>query len=156
MQEDLKHIIELAIAFEKESYHFYTALKKNTKNPQLTEILDQLANAEIGHRRKLENILKRGTVEGEKIFRELQPKQVKDMKLSDHLLPARIDSNSTFQEIMIAAMHREKGAHDFYKTMTKLAATDEARNLFEFLAAEELEHKGILERLYEDEIYTEF
>ena len=156
MDSNLKHILELAIAFEKESYHFYTTLKNRVKEPQVIEILEQLATAELGHRKKLETILHQGITEGQEIFKKLKPREVEDMKLSDYLQPVKLDNSSTFQDIMIAAMHREKGAYDFYRTMAKLAATNDAKALFEFLAAEELEHKSTLERLYDEEVYTEF
>jgi len=156
LTNELKGIINLAISFEKESYVFYSGLKENIKNRALKDVLNDLAVSEIAHRTKLEGLLKKIVVEGENIFKEMEPKQVEDMKLSEYLVSMNLTEDSSFQDILIAAMHREARANKFYVNMQTLAKSEETMRLFEFLAHEELEHKNIIEKIYEDEVYKEF
>ena len=57
---------------------------------------------------------------------------------------------------MIHAMKREQKAYQFFKDMAKVVSSIEVKNLFEDLAAEELDHKGKIETEYDDVIYKEF
>jgi rubrerythrin len=57
---------------------------------------------------------------------------------------------------MIHAMKREQSAYEFYNDMAKVVTSIEVKNLFEDLAAEELDHKGRIETEYDDVIYKEF
>ena len=92
----------------------------------------------------------------EEMFMDMEPKQVENMKLSEFLIPITLNQDSSFQDILISSMHREGKANEFYMNMLKLARSDETRKLFEFLAAEELEHKNLIEKWYDDEVYKEF
>lgn len=153
---ELKAILEMAISFEKESYTFYNGLKERIKNRALSGILDELATSEIAHRTKLEHLLSNYEEQGEKMLGTLEPRDVEDLKLSEFMLPMKLDGDSSFQDVLIAAMQREGRANEFYVKMLRLAKSEESRNLFEFLAQEEMEHKNIIEKIYDDEIYTEF
>ena len=157
MNENLKHILETAIDFENGSYNFYSELKMKVKNKALHSILDELAQSEIGHRDKLESLLGKMELDGEeKAFRKIEVKDKEDMKIADYLRPISIDENSTFQDILIAAMKREERAYKFYLNMLSYTTGEEGKKIIEFLAGEEKDHKNILEKIYEDEIYTEF
>jgi len=156
MNDELKDILKLAISFEEESFKFYNGLRNTIENRAIYGVLEDLAKSEIGHRTKLENLMETYEKTGDQMFQTLEPKEVEDMKLSDFLLPMKLSPDSSFQDVLIAAMKREGGAHDFYVNMQKLARTEESRKLFEFLAQEELEHKNIIERLYDDHVYQEF
>lgn len=156
MNEELKDIIELAISFEQESYIFYNGLKETIDNRALHGTLDDLATAEIGHREKLETMLNQYIEMGDEMFESVAPKEVENMKLSDYLLPMKLSEDSSFQDVLIASMHREGQANEFYVNMLRLAKSEESRKLFEFLAQEELDHKNIIEKIYDDEVYKEF
>ncbi len=51
---------------------------------------------------------------------------------------------------------REKAAHDFYKAMGEMIEDKLTQNLFEMLAQEELRHKYVLEKTYEEVVYKDF
>jgi rubrerythrin len=53
-------------------------------------------------------------------------------------------------------MKREESAYNFYNDMSKVVTSTEIKNLFEELAAEELDHKVRIETEYDDVIYKEF
>jgi rubrerythrin len=156
MNSELKEILDLAINFEKESYVFYSGLVETIQNRALHGVLKDLATSEIGHRTKLENLMKDIEEVGQKVIVDMEPKEVQNLKLGDLLLPMDLKPGSSFQDVLIAAMKREGNAHEFYLNMQKLAKTEESRKLFEFLANEELEHKNIIEKPYDDKVYQEF
>ncbi len=156
MTTELKNVLKMAIDFEKESYEFYSGLKEKVKNRILIGILDELARAETGHRAKLEKLSRDYAEHGNEMFERLEPRTVEDLKLADYLLPIKIDEGSSFQDVLIIAMHREGKANELYLNMLKLARSPESRDLFVFLAQEELEHKNIIEKLYEEQVYTWF
>lgn len=146
----------MAISFEKESFLFYNGLKDTIKNASLHGILADLATSETKHRTRLEDMMKELETKEQEMFVEMVPKQVENMKLSDFLVSTKLNPDSSFQDILIAAMHREGRAYEFYQNMLKLAKSRDTLQLFEFLAKEELEHKNIIEKLYDDEVYKEF
>lgn len=156
MNQQIKEILEHAINFEKESYTFYTGLKEIIKNRALHGVLDELAQAEIGHQTRLEQMLKDLDEKESEMFISMEPKQVENMQLSEFLVPIKLNPESSFQDILISAMHREGRAYDFYQKMETLASSEETHKLFEVLAKEELEHKNIIEKWYDDEVYKEF
>ncbi|HQP36614.1 MAG TPA: ferritin family protein [Polyangiaceae bacterium] len=59
------------------------------------------------------------------------------------------------QQVLIAAGKREAGSHALYTALAGVAVDAEIANLFDYLAAQELEHKQRVERLYEDLFYRE-
>jgi rubrerythrin len=57
--------------------------------------------------------------------------------------------------VLIVSGKREAGSHALYSALAGAATDLEVANLFEYLAAQELEHKQRIERLYEDLFYRE-
>jgi rubrerythrin len=58
--------------------------------------------------------------------------------------------------VLIFAARREKTAHDFYMAMSEDVEDALIRNVFEMLAAEEMQHKYLLEKTYEELAYQDF
>ncbi len=56
-----------------------------------------------------------------------------------------IDETTTPEEAIRVAIEREKGSHEYYKQAAKIAKYPGTRQMFEFLAKEELKHRRILE-----------
>jgi len=71
------------------------------------------------------------------------------------LLDKEITPDSTVQDIMVHVMKREQKIYAFYDNMLKTTTSIPVRNLFEELAAEELEHKVKIETEYDDIFYKE-
>ncbi len=145
-------IIQRAIRFEEDAYNFYTGASEMVKLPHVQDMLNELAGEEVKHKEKLEELLAGDT---EKIVAAKQGHKIEDLKLADYLVPQPFDEDATFQEVLIIAMQREKNAYDFYNLMAGLAS-EAAKELFQFLAQEELGHKNKVEVLYDDIIYKEF
>jgi rubrerythrin len=56
-----------------------------------------------------------------------------------------LDETTTPQEAIRIAMEREKGSHEFYTQAAKIAKYPGTKQMFEYLAKEELKHRRMLE-----------
>ncbi len=146
-------IIKRAIRFEEDAYDFYTGASEMVKLPHVKDMLNELAGEEVKHKEKLEDLLAGDT---EKIVAAKQSRKIQDLKLAEYLVAPPLDEDATIQDVLMTAMQREKNSHDFYNLMAGLAASEAAKELFRFLAQEELGHKNKVEVLYDDIIYKEF
>jgi rubrerythrin len=146
-------IIQQAIRFEEDAYDFYTGTSEMVKLPHVKDMLKDLASDEVKHKEKLEELLVGDT---ERIVAAKQRQQIQDLKLADYLVAPPLDEDATIQDVLMIAMQREKNSHEFYNLMAGIAASEAAKELFQFLAQEELGHKNRIEILYDDIIYQEF
>ena len=89
-------------------------------------------------------------------IRRSKAESVTDLRLSDHLVGGSLDPDADYQEVLLFAARREKAAHDFYQAMGELIEDKLTQNLFEMLAQEELRHKYVLEKTYEEVVYKDF
>lgn len=145
-------IIRRAIQVEEDAYSFYTGASEMVKLPHVKDMLNDLAGEEVKHKEKLESLLA-GDIE--QIVAAEKSQKIQDLRLADYLVASPLDKNATIQDVLMTAMQREKNAHDFYNLMAGLAS-EAAKDLFQFLAQEELGHKNKIETLYDDIIYKEF
>jgi rubrerythrin len=147
-------IIQRAIQVEEDAYSFYTEASEMVKLPHVRDMLNELAGEEVKHKEKLEELLAGDNTE--QIIAAGQSHKIQDLKLADYLVVSQpLNEDATFQEVLIIAMQREKNAYDFYNLMAGLAS-EAAKDLFQFLAQEELGHKNKIEVLYDDIVYQEF
>jgi rubrerythrin len=149
--QTLKEILDRAIQNEDEANRFYSQAANTVKDPSAKELLNEFAEIELKHKTVLQNF-DLSTVDEE----HHTVKETHDLHLSDYLLDKEITPDSSIQDIMIHAMKREQKAYQFFKDMAKVVSSIEVKNLFEDLAAEELDHKGRIETEYDDVIYKEF
>ncbi|MGC8827824.1 MAG: ferritin-like domain-containing protein [Anaerolineae bacterium] len=149
----IEEVIRQAIVGEEDSHALYVHAAGRVKDPNAKAMLEELAKDELGHKAKLESLLKRGLtweiVEGE--F-----KKVQDLKLGDHLVAEPLDEQADLQAVLTTAIRREKESHDLYAAMAGVTCDETVRSLFEFLANEELTHKRKLESTFEDIVYQQF
>jgi rubrerythrin len=66
-----------------------------------------------------------------------------------------IDDTTTPQEAIRMAIEREKGAHEFYAQAAKIAQYPGTKQMFEFLAKEEIKHRRMLEEELNKDYYQE-
>lgn len=149
----VEEIIRKAIRFEEEAYDFYTGASRMVELLHIGDMLNELADEEVKHKERLEKLLE-GDIE--KIVAAQQGHKIEDLKLADYLVSPPLDEKATLQEVLIVAMQREKASYDFYNLMAGLAGGEGIRELFEFLAREELGHKNKVETLYDEIVYQEF
>lgn len=148
----LEEVIQLAVEREVEARDLYLGLLEQVQDDVVQGLLRELAAQEEGHRRRLEALFVSGT-----LTRQLAagPRPVQDLHLTDHLVETPLDENADVQQVLIVAGKREAGSHALYTALAGAAVDAEIANLFDYLAAQELEHKQRVERLYEDLFYRE-
>jgi rubrerythrin len=125
-------------------------LRDMVKDPGAKALLEDLANQEVSHRNILETALKGG-----KIDRIGGKKEPKDLHLSDYMVTEDIGPDSTPQEVILFAIKKEQEAYSIYHMLLGNYEGTELEELFSRLAKEELRHKDVLEREYEEHFMQE-
>lgn len=143
--------IQMAIAREQDAYDLYNNAKGMVTDAPTIDMLDDLAQQELQHKAKLATMLE-GDVD--KIIARDSYSRYTDLKIGDYLAPAKLEEGADFQTVLIVAMQKEKDSNEFYAEMAKLT-TGAAKELFEFLAGQEMIHKNKLEALYDEIVYQE-
>lgn len=145
-------IIRTAIQREIDAHTLYDNAAKLAATPHARDLLLDMAAQEIGHRNRLEAMLKGETF---KVPSKKQLKQVVDLKITDYLVEEPLGADSDLQTILIVAGKREKGSFELYSAMARVAGDPETIRLFEFLANEELTHKRRVETMYDELVYQD-
>jgi rubrerythrin len=141
----LNDVLTFAIRKEHDSHELYMMFRDMVKDPGGKALLEDLANQELGHKNLLEHALKKKNVEfiGGK-------QEVKDLHLSDYMVTEDIGPDSTPQSVMMFAMKKEQEAYNMYRMLLGNYEGTEVEELFSRLARDEMHHKEILEREYEE------
>ena len=150
--DSIEAVINRAIQLEVEAMTLYSSAAQTVTDDAVRQRLLEMAAQERGHKAKLEDILA-GNVRW--AIRRSKSEPVKDLRLSDHLVGGSLDPQADYQDVLLFAAQREKTAHEFYKTMGEMVDDKLVQNLFEMLAAEELRHKYVLEKTYEEVVYKD-
>ena len=156
MQEipnDLKSIIEAAIANEIEGHKILQRSEESASNPLAQAAFDFLANEELKHIdliREFSNALDADTA--------WDPERMREIALDKNGAAIRgiFERFATqFEEVATAdderleiykiAMDMERRGYEFYSRAASKATDERARALFEFLAAEETKHFQIIQ-----------
>ena len=151
--DSLDAILKRAIQLEIEAATLYTNAAAIVKDDAVKARLEEMAAQERGHQAKLEDVVA-GNVRW--AIRRSKAEAVTDLRLSDHLVAGELEPNADYQDVLLFAARREKTAHEFYKAMGEMVEDKLTQSLFEMLAAEELRHKYILEKTYEEVVYKDF
>jgi len=152
MSNPVEQALQTAILRKIAAYELYAATAKLVEAGPSQKMLLDLAAQERGHRRRLENVLSRGA------FARLtteQEEQVLDLKITDHLVASPLTPDATLQDILIVAGQREGNSHALYSALAQVADDPQAQRLFEVLANEELKHKQLVEKLYDELFYSD-
>jgi rubrerythrin len=149
----IEQILRKAIQFEEAAFEFYTSAVEMVQQPHIKSVLQDLAAEEVKHKERLQKLLE-GNVQAIVAVRKRD--QIQDLKLAEYLVSQPLGPDATFQDVLIVAMHREKSSNEFYSVMASIAEEGETKDLFAFLAQEELGHKNRIEKLYDEFVYQEF
>jgi len=141
-------ILEYAISLERRSVALYTDLASTAKNDAMRKVFLGFAEEEMGHRKKLEDVL-----EGERLLGDAA--DVADMKIADYAVEVALDASSSYQDILLFAMQQEQQAFRLYTDLSKRVSEPEFKSLFVALASEEARHKRRFEVEYDEHVLTE-
>ncbi|NLE44013.1 MAG: ferritin family protein [Chloroflexi bacterium] len=146
-------ILREAIQGEIESYELYTGLAERVTAPQIKDALCELAQEELGHKALLEKMLTNpGQVRLQ--IRKIEAEAVQDAGVGDHLIVEPLKADATFQDVCIFASQKEQQSYELYHRLAE-QNSGEIQALFTAMAKDELRHKDLVERWYEEDIYQD-
>ena len=148
MKVALARVVRNAIRKEQQARNLYLRARKLAQDPATRTLLDSLAGEEASHAALL-----RG--EGLKAFLASQPPPIQDLRITEFLVPRKLSSQATFQDVLVYAMKREAASYWAYQALAETAEDGPTRRLFRRLAQEERLHRNRLERVYDDVIFAE-
>lgn len=150
-ESDLKAILEAAVKIEEQSYTLYTMAQKKVNSLSSRKFLQELAEEELIHKKKL--------VAAARDEREMgkigsQGKKIEDLKIVDVMRDTALSEDADYQRILIYAAKREKATFEYYTSLANGLEGTKTGELFTRLAEEELKHKNKLEREYDEQLLS--
>lgn len=143
--DSLEDVLTFAIRKEHNARELYLMFRDMVKDPGAKALLEDLAKQELGHKNLLEHALK-----GDNVERIGGKSEIQDLHISDHTVAEEVGPDSSPQDVMLLAMKMERAAHELYSVMLENYRGTELEGIFSQLVREELRHKEILEREYEE------
>jgi rubrerythrin len=150
----IEEILQQAIQGEVESHKLYQNAIDLVQAEHIKAMLRELALEELGHKAALEKMLASPDQLRWQVS-ELRAAPIQDYKIGDHLVARPLGSQSTFQDVCIFASKKEQDSYELYNRLA-VQSDGEVRDLLEAMAKDELRHKNLVERWYEDVVYQEF
>jgi len=126
--------LNLAVSREKGAQQFYAAMSDVVKDEAVKNKFTYLSAVEEGHFEQLADLFKQITG-GEEPIVDLDRNE-----LGKH----RVAPETTAEEAVKLAISAEEKAYEFYRFAANKSKGQKIKDMFEYLAAEELEHKRLL------------
>ena len=128
-------ILEFAIAKEMEAYHFYMALAGRVDDHKITRVLEEMAEEELEHKRKLE-------LEIMKLGRAVSTENKKGRPSDDYILVDKsVVLDMDYKDVLLLAMEKEDAAFRIYVNLVGTIADEQSQEVLLSLAQEEVGHK---------------
>jgi rubrerythrin len=143
MEQEIRHIINSAIAKEIETYEIYVKLINKFKEAEyvnLRAIFNNLAIEELKHEALLKEILNGKTFRSAKNI--MQERYDLDLNIISKLNPT-VEITHVRAAIEFG-IQREREAKEFYKRQYDEVKDDNIRDVFKFLITEETNHESLL------------
>jgi rubrerythrin len=146
--DSLDEILRFAIRKEADAAAFYEMVA-NRSNPGVKKTFQELAKMEEGHKKKLEDFdLKK--------VDEMELKKTKGLGISDMLEDIPFSSDMSYADLIRMAIKQEERSQRLYTSTAKLSPEPNLKKLLLILAQEESTHKEKLEKIYDEDVLTEF
>jgi rubrerythrin len=147
----IEKVLKVGAQMELESYTLYTETAGKASYPGAKKMLIELAQDEKRHREYFIKSLKDQSNLKMRIINEKIP----DLKITDKLVDVALDPKADYPQILIYAAKREKTTHDFYVKIARRIKDTELSEFLNNFAKEELYHKYLLEKEYDDVVLAE-
>ena len=147
----IEKALEVGAEMELESYTLYTETAAKAKYPGAKKLLTEIAEDEKRHR----EYFLQGLEDPSNIKMRTLKEDIPDLKITDQLVKVPLDPRADYPQILIFAAQREKATHDFYVQVARKFKDTEMGKMFNNFATEELRHKYLLEKEYDDVVLAE-
>jgi rubrerythrin len=144
----LDEILRFAIRKEADAAAYYR-MAADRSNPGVKKAFEELAKEEEGHKRKLEEF-------DLKNIDQMELGQTKDLGMSEAMEDVPFSSEMSYADLLRMAIKNEEKSQHLYISTAQLVEEQKLKKLLLILAQEESTHKERLEKIYDDEILTEF
>ena len=144
----LEEILRFAIRKEADAATAYR-IAADRASPGVKKFFEELAGEEEIHKKKLEGFdLKK--------IGQMRLKETKGLGMSERMDDIPFGPGLTYEELLRMAIKNEEKSQKLYASTAKLVTDSNLKKLLLILAQEESTHKERLEKIYDDEILTEF
>lgn len=147
----IEKVLQVGAEMELESYTLYTETAEKSTYPGAKKMLSELAADEKRHR---EYFLK-GLEDPKNLKMRTIKESIPDLKITDQLVKVPLDPMADYPAILVFAAQREKATHDFYVEVARRFKGTELSEFLNNFAKEELRHKYLLEKEYDDVVLKE-
>jgi rubrerythrin len=144
----VEEILRFAIRKEADAATAYR-IAADRANPGVKKFFEELAEEEEKHKDRLEKF------DLKKIGR-MKLKETKGLGLSEGIDDIPFGPELTYDQILRMAIKNEEKSQKLYTSTAKLVTDSNLKKLLLILAQEESNHKQRLEKIYDEEILTEF
>ena len=136
-------VLDFAIGNEEEAMNFYNDMAGKMDSPAMRTVFEEFAREEEGHKAKLLKVKTSGGFNPSSAA-------IMDLKIGDYLVEVTADKDTSYQDILILAMKKEKAAFKLYMDLHETVDDAHLKSLMLALAQEEAKHKLRFEIEYDD------
>jgi rubrerythrin len=144
----VEEILRFAIRKETDAATAYR-IAADRARPGIKKFFEELAGEEEKHKKKLEKF------DLKKIGR-MRLKETKGLGMSERIEDIPFGPDLAYEELLRMAVKNEEKSQRLYASAAKLVTDSSLKKLLLVLAQEESTHKERLEKIYDEEILTEF
>ena len=148
MQEvSFAEIMSYAKIAEDNAIAFYQGAAAKAARPEVRTFLEELVRMERGHKRHLEELLKKYEKSGK------VPKlrtEIHTLGYAEYIKPVAIDADASYKDVLEAAMVKEREAVGTYEKLALYVDDPDAKQVFKLLLEEEKKHLKRFETEYDD------
>jgi len=141
---NLQELLKKLIWQENEMYNLYKLGETfaTYERPEFIEVFRRIAEEELRHRKTLEDILSKRSLEDTKIIDYIEALSLEPMINDERAKP------EDFEDLILDILIREKHSYELYKKLSNILDGSLAQ-IFKMMANEELKHAYQLKLLYE-------
>nr|VFK78963.1 MAG: Rubrerythrin [Candidatus Kentron sp. SD] len=150
-KKSLAEILEVAMEFERTARDFYTDLIPRVSK-RIRYLAEELAQEEQRHFDLFLELRTRQNIEDQ--LREMVETPASDGRFSDAVQLPELGEKPDDQAVLQYALGREHAAMEQYRSLAKSTPSGPIKDLFDFLANEETQHKNELEKLYYEVVHS--
>ncbi len=129
----INEVLDFAINKEIESHNFYMELADFVEQPEMAEVLTDLALEELRHKAVLESI-KAGQI-------ALNEKEIGNLGITETVKDVNPDAKMDYVEMLVVGMKKEEIARRLYTDLASIVQNRQIRDIFMKLAQQEADHK---------------
>jgi len=150
-QTSLQDILEVATEFERTARDFYKGLAPKVSK-RIRYLVEELADEEQQHFDLFSELRARPDIVEQ--VKESVETPASDRRFSDCIHLPELGEQPDDQAVLQYALGREHAAMEQYRSLAESTPPGPIRDLFQYLADEETEHKNELEKRYYEVVHS--